>query len=418
MRLILALLAFAAVAVGQTPDFVFIYKVGGFVPAPQTLYLTTQNDPVQGLAALITGGEPWLVASMSSQVSPATLTVSVNPLAMAVGEYFGTIQITSSSTQSWLGTSLVNVTLIVRQPISITSITNAAIPSLDLAASTVSLAPRSMATMAGTNLADGTTSTAPPWTNALSGTEVHLASQTCFDSSCDLVAGLISVSPSQINFLVPDTADTGPVTYRVILLRDGQRIDNRYAENGPWRLIIDPSGTADYDVVFQVGYDCLFSASLSDPAACGLSWNSGEDRGPVGNITDALTGQLISPENPVYQGRLITLWMTALDGGVSLDSGTGLWTAKIIAPIAFGVAQSGNVLTSSFVSAMPLWAGEAPGVMGLDQVNVVFPTCANAPASSEKRYDAFLSYLNATTGNTARIYLPFVIRPGDPDCEW
>src|ERR1039458_2623815 len=104
---------------------------------------------------------------------------------------------------------------------SITSVTNSAIPSLDYPPTSIHLAPRSMATIFGTNLADTTLSTTSPGSTLLGGTEVHLADDTCFDSSCDLIANLIYVSPTQINFLVPDNGSTScvncaPVPYRIV----------------------------------------------------------------------------------------------------------------------------------------------------------------------------------------------------------
>jgi hypothetical protein len=167
---------------------------------------------------------------------------------------------------------------------SIANVTNAAMPSLDYPPNSIHLAPRSIATIFGTNLASTTASTTPPWKTTLGGIEVHLAHDTCFDSSCDLIASLVYVSPIQINFLVPDNGSTScttctPIAYRVVLVKDGQRIDNRsYILGGPGRLIIDPYYIADYNVVFQVGYDCLFSYSTSDPASCGLSWTPGQHR--------------------------------------------------------------------------------------------------------------------------------------------
>ncbi len=440
---ILWLLAFAAIALGQDSSFAFTYQLGGSVPAPQTWYLTSQTpgDPISGLKVAVTSGQTWLTASLSSPVSPSTLTILVNPLGLAVGSYPGALLVTSDSGAQGLSSSVVTVSLTVRYPVvSVTAVTNAALPSLDVPASTVTLAPRSLATIYGMGLADSAASSASPGSNALGGTEVHLASDTCFDSSCDIVAGLIYASPYQINFLIPDTTATAPTTYRVVFVRDGQRVDNQSCvPGGPGCLIIDSSGKADYNLVFQIGYDCLFSASLSDPTACGLSWVSGPDRAAVGAVTDALTGDLISTQDPVYQGRLITLWMTGLYGGVTLNGQTGLLTANTISPIEFGVAQSGTDLTTSFVSPIPLWAGESPQFKGLDQVNVEFPTCTNAPAATAQirhnacatcttgpgggsgtvtRYDAFLTYTSHETGTTARIYIPFAVRQGDPACSW
>ncbi len=351
---------------------------------------------------------------------------------------------------------------------NITNVANAAFPALDnppvAPPEGIALPSRSMATIFGTNLADYTASSTSPWSNTMGGTEVHLADDTCFDSSCDLIASLIYVSPTQINFLVPNNGITAPPSscpvstcgfgtvtrYRIVFVRNGQRIDNQsYMLGGPGRILIQfDSGPyfhfgtfGDYDVVFQVGYDCLFSYSLIDPGACGLSWSQGLHRVPLGAITDAVTGALISSQAPVHQGQVITLWMTGLYSGVTLNNKTGLMTANTPTPIGFGVAQLGQDKASTlacpgpnpnpqcdfnnvgtFMTPPPLWAGESPQVVGLDQVNVAFPTCTNTPATTEKRYDAFLQYVHLDYNNNVyidvRIYLPFVVRPGDPDCQW
>jgi len=403
-------------------------------PAPQTIQV--QSTSGAALNASVALSVPWLIANVQSGATPFNLNIQPDCAALPVGTYTTKIVITDSS---FSDSQTVNVVLTVGQPISsIANVTNAAVPGLDNPPATVTLAPRSMATIFGSNLADSIVGSPSPWSSTLGGAEVHLASDTCFDASCDLIANLIYVSPAQINFLVPETTAAGPVSYRIVLLRDGQRIDDQsYMLGGPGRLIVDPSGAADSSVVFEVGYDCLFSSSLIDPASCGLSWSTGQDRAPLGAITDAISGELISSQNPVYQGRLITLWMTGLAGGVALDSQTGLQTGKKITPLGFGVAQFGKDIEGTlgvvpatapntpstpigtFMSPTPLWAGESPQFVGLDQVNVAFPTCANVPAAtSEKRYDAFLTYTSLQTGVTSRIYIPFDVRVGDPDCQW
>ena len=427
------IVAAPALTVG-TNQLQFQCPAGLVNPPPQTIQVqSTSGAP---LNASVTLSVPWLAANVTSGATPFNLSIQPDCAALAVGTYTGKVSIADTS---FGDSQTVNVVLTVGQPIlSIANVTNAALPSLDSPPATVTLAPRSMATIFGTNLADSMVVSPLPWTTPLGGTEVHLAGDTCFDPSCDIVADLIYVSPAQVNFLVPDTAATGPVPYRFVLLRGGQRIDDQsYMLGGPGRVIVDPTGGADSSVVFQTGYDCLFSASLSDPSSCGLSWSNGQDRAPVGAVTDAISGQLISPQNPVYQGRLITLWMTALSSGVALDNQTGLRTGKNIAPVGFGVAQFGkdiegtlgvkapsapnapSIPIGTFMSPMPLWAGESPQYVGLDQVNVAFPTCANvSAATTEKRYDAFLTYTSVATGATERIYIPFDVRVGDPDCQW
>ena len=427
------LVAAPAVTV-STSQLQFQCSAGLVSPPPQTVQVqSTSSTP---LNASVTFSVPWLAANVQSGTTPFSLNIQPDCAALSVGTFTGKVVIADTS---YSDSQTINVVLTVGQPISaVANVTNAALPGLDNPPSTVTLAPRSMATIFGSNLADSIVVSPSPWSSPLGGTEVHLASDTCFDASCDIIANLIYVSPAQINFLVPDTTAAGPVSYRIVLLRDGQRIDDQSSMlGGPGRLIVDPSGAADSSVVFEVGYDCLFSSSLIDPGSCGLSWSSGQDRAPVGAVTDAISGQLISSQNPVYQGRLITLWMTALRGGVALDSQTGLQTGKTIIPVGFGVEQLGkdiegtlgvqpptapdtpSIPIGTFMSPTPLWAGESPQFVGLDQVNVAFPTCTNAPAAiSEKRYDAFLTYTSLQTGTTSRIYLPFDVRVGDPDCQW
>ena len=342
---------------------------------------------------------------------------------------------------------------------TIANVTNAALPGLDLPPGTAFLAPRSLATIWGINLADTTASTAPPWKTTLGGLEVHLTNDTCFDSSCDLIAPLLYVSPTQINFLVPDDgsaecvlSDTGyacgPIGYRIVFIRDGQRIDSPLNNSEcmpggnytgcPGYVYIDNWYNATYNVVFQVGYDCLYSYTQVPypPAACGVSGTQGQYKAPLGAVTDALTGQLIYSGNPVHQGQIITLWLTAVYGGVALNSATGLMTAQF--PVTsyactycnlswgFTISQMGSPVRGAIFTVM--WAGESPQFVGLDQVNATFPAClapsppvgtggVEPPATTEQRYDVFLSYENAQTLTTGQIYMPFVVRPGDPDCS-
>ena len=270
-----------------------------------------------------------------------------------------------------------------------------------------------MATIYGTNLAGRTASATSPWSTMLSGTEVHLVSDACSSLSCELIASLIYVSPSQINFLVPDDNETSyavPTGYRIVFVQNGQRIDNRFSQGFPGYpgyLYIDSFYIADYNIVFQVGYDCLFSFSLSDPGACGLSWSQGTNRAPLGAITDASTGQLISSGNPVHQGQILTLWTTGFQGGATL-SNSGLLTANTFPTIGFGVAALGKDIASGFMSPAPFWAGESPEFVGLDQVNVAFPTCVNTSvATSEELYDAFLIFFKSGVGRRYEDVSPF-----------
>jgi hypothetical protein len=91
---------------------------------------------------------------------------------------------------------------------TITNVTNAAIPAIDLPpdpSTPVQLAPRSIATIFGSRLADSAVPAVPPWPNTLGGTEVHIVvNPTRYDCNpCEQPAGLLYVSPTQINFVWP-----------------------------------------------------------------------------------------------------------------------------------------------------------------------------------------------------------------------
>lgn len=318
----------------------------------------------------------------------------------------------------------------------VSKVTNAAISALDPPAS-VALAPRSMATIFGVQLADSVLSAAPPWQSSLGGVEVHLVASSFstydpqqgvtgrFPATDDFIAPLIYVSPTQINFVVPDVDPSGIWSTRLVIVKNGVRFDNLFNSiSGTGLITIYPT---DYKLIYGIGYDCLFSFSLTDSGACGLSWTQGQHRAMVGAITDATSGQLITAQNPIHQNQLITIWLTGLVG-MNRDSKTGLLQKRTPPTFAFGVAQNGKDLPGTvspgefgeygqFVTVPSLWAGESPEYMGLDQANVNFPVCTSTTkATTEKRYDAFLTYTRTNT--TVRVYLPFVVRVGDPDCQW
>ncbi len=312
---------------------------------------------------------------------------------------------------------------------TIANITNAAFPLLDTPPDQVFLASRSIATIWGTGLADSTVAIPPPWQTSLGGTEVHLVAGYPCGGGCETPVQLLYVSPTQINFLTPYIPEFGMETASVVFIRDGVRYDNNYQiTQGPGFLTISPDCDADCSVVFEVGNDCLYSFSQDGATTCGLSWNQGTNRVPLGAITDTL-GTLISSSNPVHQGQVITLWMTGLPGLIQQSSGS--YVVPSPQPVGFGVSQNGTDIPATlgynpnggyagaFFSPVPTFAGESPQYPGLDQVNVEFPTCASqSKSTSEQRYDAWLPYASFISGTAVRIYVPFEVRAGDPECDW
>jgi len=308
---------------------------------------------------------------------------------------------------------------------SITAITNAALPALDQHVP-VRLQPRSMATIWGKNLSPATASTAPPWVTSLGGIELHLVplqvgcGTNSPPSNCDIVASLIFVSPTQINFLVPDVS---PSAYRqqeleldAVIVENGQRFDSGVL------LYVSPVG--DFPV-FQVGYDCDFSLSLVQPQSCGYSQTPGQNTLPLGAVTD-LVGNQVTSQNPIHQGQVVTLWATGINS-LSTDPNTGLLQQKKPSPITFGVTRSNANGSTSFTfnwrTQTPLWAGESPQYVGLSQINVAFPTCTGAVATAEERYNAAMTFAahdySGYAGNgSATLYMPFLVSPGEPTCQF
>ena len=78
------------VAPGQ---LTFVAPVGGPLPGPQTLALTSTGAPLAFTAA---AGSTWMAVTPTSGTTPATVAVSVNPAGLANGTYNGTVNITQA----------------------------------------------------------------------------------------------------------------------------------------------------------------------------------------------------------------------------------------------------------------------------------------------------------------------------------
>jgi|GEM_PF-4091067 hypothetical protein len=305
---------------------------------------------------------------------------------------------------------------------SIAAITNAAIPALDAHLPT-RVKPRSLATIFGNNLATSAVSTVPPWQKSLGGTEVHLVplftgcgtANPPAGLSCELIADLLYVSPTQINFLVPDVSAAAygqsELLLKVVLVRDGLRFD------GLLSFYLTPVG--DF-VLFQVGFDCEFSLSLAHPETCGYSLSPGNNRVPLGAVTDA-SGRLVTSQNPLHQGEPISLWATGI-GLLTLNPTSSLLEQSKPAKITFGIMQPG-LSKLNWTSPTPSWAGESPQFVGLDQINIVVPPCTGSAATSEQRYELFINFQAPSADKNlgigfAELNIPFIVSPGEPTCQF
>jgi hypothetical protein len=313
---------------------------------------------------------------------------------------------------------LAGISILSAQTPVLTAFGNAAIPSLEQHVP-AHLLPRSLATIFGQNLSPVTLATLPPWKSELGGVELRLrvlgpACQTTGEP-CELTAPLLFVSPTQINFMVPDVSpsvyDLDLMTLDIVFVLNGVEFDSYFS------FYSDPNGDS---AVFQAGYDCDFSLSETQPQACGYSSVAGQYRVPLAAATDA-KGDLISSANPLRQTETLTLWTTGMPNLV--QNGTFL-DQLVPQPITFGVTGGTNSTSdAAWQTLTPQWAGESPQFMGLDQINLRLPTCTGAAATVEQRYDLTLQFaaVNADPNldiGFAMLFIPFLINPGDPSCQF
>ena len=96
----------------------FTYQIGGAVPSPEYFSIisssTTGNQSTNNMVS--TSGQGWLQASLSSSTTPITMTIAVNPTGLAVGSYFGTVQVSNP-----VNTLTYNVYLTITAPIQLTA---------------------------------------------------------------------------------------------------------------------------------------------------------------------------------------------------------------------------------------------------------------------------------------------------------
>lgn len=198
------------------------------------------------------------------------------------------------------------------------------------------IAPGAMASIFGTNLA-ATFAQAPslPLPYGLEGTGVSVGGEP---------APLLAVSPGQINFIVPPTANGNSV----VVVREG---------------------VSSMPLASQTG---LYTEGLFTVDASGV--------GPVAALHR--DGSLVTALNPAHHGETIELYGT----------GKGVRNPAILAPELLPIVHIGPS------TAVPAFYGPAPFYPGLDQINVTVPI--NAPFGQNVPLNV---QLGSFTSNTATI---------------
>ncbi len=192
------------------------------------------------------------------------------------------------------------------------------------------VAPGSIASLYGTNLATGTASaTTQPLPQILTGT-----SMTITDAAGNKqMAPLLYVSPTQINFVIPDGAASGTATFQVLSSLAPQTFTARIEPTSPTLFTMNGTGTG-------VAAATALAIAASNP-------------------------QTVSPVS-VFQcaGSVCNAMPLVLSSGASVYVsfyGTGIRNRSALANV------------TAVLNGIPLpvlYAGPAPGFTGLDQVNV------------------------------------------------
>lgn len=217
-----------------------------------------------------------------------------------------------------------------QQP-GITSVTSAANAA-------AGLAPESLGTAMGTDLAGGTaTAQGLPWPTTLGGVTVQVTDSA--PTPVTRLAGLLFVSPSQISFQVPAGTATGPAT---VTIHNGQQTISAPVQIGsvaPGLFSVGDQGDA-----VATGIRVAIPTQLQSPVAVVL-------------CVDPAAGCRLAPidlglDTPVYLSFY----------------GTGFRWRSSLENVAVTI---GNMTMQVTVPAT--YAGPQPTIPGLDQVNILLP---------------------------------------------
>jgi uncharacterized protein (TIGR03437 family) len=301
-------------------------------PAPQTVQVTTTGSTIPlSVTAATKDGANWLSVTPTSGNTPATLSVVVNPQALAAGTYTGTVTINSPNATA--ATVAVTLTVVTVPTPVVTAIINAA------SGTTGALAPGENITIFGTGIG-------PTPLAALQVTSGALATlvgntQVLFDG---VPAPIIYASATQTSVMVP------------------YGVSGRTSTNVQVAYLGVQSVATSFNVVASA--PGIYSLNLSGTGP-------GATLNPDGKTANG-------PATPAPKGSVVAVYMTGegqttpigTNGTVTPSDGTGLKKPNLQVTATVGG-----------VAATVLYAGSAPGIVsGVMQVNLQIP--AGAPSGT------------------------------------
>jgi uncharacterized protein (TIGR03437 family) len=300
----------------------FSFEMGGKVPASEVvwLWMVPAGGDVSWTAATSAG---WLAVSPSSDWTPASLTVSVDPSKLGPGSYTGSVTVSSPG----LPSQAIRVTLRVTAPApSISSIVNAA-------SFQAGMVPGGLATLFGRNLSLVTSTELPGGATLYKGVSVTVEGRQVPLLAVSNVGG-----QEQINFQVPFELGA-PARARVEVNNNGSVAT---VENVPV-LRVQP-GIFEYT---PQGSSTRYAAAVK------------------------LNGSIVGPTNPVSRGEVVSVFLTGM-GPVLPILRTG--EAGPANPPA--VTWFEPTVAVGGIGVEVLFSGYAPGLLGLYQINIVIPDAA------------------------------------------
>jgi uncharacterized protein (TIGR03437 family) len=209
------------------------------------------------------------------------------------------------------------------------------------------LAPGSIASIFGQNLATETAvATSVPLPTSLGGTSVIVNG---------LLAPLFFVSPGQINFQVPHSGSGSG--------QPGQTV-----------FVTTPAGTSD-----PVTTDQPYGATLSNFALFTLD-GSGCGHGAILNVSPDGSASVNSPSNSAAPGSYLALFGTGLGPYASLPPDGAPTPDSPPFPCCYGGGYFDRIYIGGEYM-YGLFAGRAPGLTGVDQVNLMVPKDAQQGCS-------------------------------------
>ena len=422
----------------------YAYQSGGNLPQPQAVTVTASW--AAAFTAVASGGT-WLSVGPASGTTPASLSVSVNPMALSPGVYNGTITITVPGTSPLS----VAVTLTVTSPSTISvsprvlnyayqsggdlpepqAVTVSATSAVAFTASAagsswLSVSPASGTTPASLSVSvnpaglnpgtyefritvadtDGTQSTATVDVSLTvtmpQPTIMSVLNAASYATGAVSPGELVTIFGTAIGPATPVGAATNPSSGKLATTIGGVQVlfngipapmiyaaSERVSAVVPYEMASVASPLVWIEYAGQTSNEFELTSTTTAPALFTQTW-SGSGPGAILNPDNSLNG----PGNAAAKGSIVQVYMTG-EGQTDPPGVTGAITRATLPPPQVTPAPMLPIkVTIAGLPALYAYAGEAPGlVAGIMQLNVQIP--ATAPSGD-------LQILVSIGGNTSQ----------------